>query len=1218
MADLDKLKAEFEFPDSGNVFSVPEKEFLKNLCFKLEENGEKDWDGQRILDAVPKFASAGNQVAIDLQESLQNEDIGNETTQAVLDGVDAFKKFFQSAENPLLIIDDFFQNQIDEIYDQVAAKKNGEKPDWEDVLDFLRRENRDDLIAKLEQNKSEVESGWNKFQLARALDFNKAENQAISDFLDQMEKDDLALFDDPEKAIKNYQTANPQFAGEKKANYFRNQLNLRAEKIRAEQNENFRAKTQKLPDNEIADAMNQSFAAEKSIAKRAQYLAEIEPKISEYAPLLQKIPALETQILSGTDPHFPDIRAQFFAAQNDYARGKKNYNETFYSPKKYFESLQKIQSDLQAKEKSREKEIQNALQSIAQKKLADLPDDLKGQKFSAAEFKAHLKSKNFYALPPPVAADPKIHAAARTRTASLFLEWKMQEEAAEKAFVDSAIAKISAADLPKNLADDLDFSAFLTALKPSFRLESAENAHPIIALAAKSRAQQLFENYQTIQQQKKEQEAVQAQKTADEEKAQKEDLEAQEKEKNLNQKIDDFAAAALRDPQKFENYEDFESAFLESAKDQKTLFQSDEKFAKTLKKVWTPVDKLAQKQKEIQSKTAEKEKKEFTRSAQKFANIDQSFQNFADFQREFFAVHPEFIPFKKQNVDDLRLIFDASQKKKPAPEKKKKSKKELDSENPENPPKKQAEKEVPPEPKPDQNPEKSEKDSDLFAPPENFPCRSQIDWKTFCSRVRPARRTRALERFSQLHSRTELGTQRVLQRFGGVLAPFLLESLSAISADQMALLPTALRNAESKGSERNRAASWVLTFCETIGFGVLSREVPSAFSRLKSDFPTYFGRNLEPKSDEKEDDFENLQNKKPEKQTPKKVLDWVADPEKSDEKEVENKLESTEEISVVSAKTADAAAETLDQNRVQMQENQTEISSQISQILPEEDLEKTDLKYEKPRPKKDLSDEKEPEKETDLDENIDPTPQNSDEKSTENVSDLSEIPDENEEEILPEIEEDLEAEIDEEADLDAENDLSEEDEVEPENDLEADPEISVDDEVDEAESSDFWAQWSERKRQDLQRILESDLDEAASENDTEIDAEFLRRMRERIAARPKENPESVDEDAGQKFYAEFDSESHQKGDFLQLGQLLQRLKNYALYTFELELRVICPPKLARTEMRGVDARKIFNAVAMQLHQRPKIKKASLRAEKQTIFFQLDSQNFKYHWRRFKS
>lgn len=126
-----------------------------------------------------------------------------------------------------------------------------------------------------------------------------------------------------------------------------------------------------------------------------------------------------------------------------------------------------------------------------------------------------------------------------------------------------------------------------------------------------------------------------------------------------------------------------------------------------------------------------------------------------------------------------------------------------------------------------------------------LPGHYKINWKGLDSRLTPDQKTRGIERFKQMHSRSDIGLQTLMQQFHQPLGSFVLETLAVMPKDRFEKAITALKDVRMEAGKKAQASEWMKVLCESAGLGYLQKEASSAWSQFKQNFSTHFGSSLE-------------------------------------------------------------------------------------------------------------------------------------------------------------------------------------------------------------------------------------------------------------------------------------------------------------------------------------------------------------------------------------
>ncbi len=129
---------------------------------------------------------------------------------------------------------------------------------------------------------------------------------------------------------------------------------------------------------------------------------------------------------------------------------------------------------------------------------------------------------------------------------------------------------------------------------------------------------------------------------------------------------------------------------------------------------------------------------------------------------------------------------------------------------------------------------------------ENYglPSHYKINWDSLDSRLNPDQKKRAIERFKEMHNRSDVGLQTVMQEFHQPLGTFILETLAVMPKDKYDKAVNALKDVRVEAGKREQVSDWLKVLCKNAGLSFLEKETSTGFSQLKQNFNTYFGTSL--------------------------------------------------------------------------------------------------------------------------------------------------------------------------------------------------------------------------------------------------------------------------------------------------------------------------------------------------------------------------------------
>ena len=130
---------------------------------------------------------------------------------------------------------------------------------------------------------------------------------------------------------------------------------------------------------------------------------------------------------------------------------------------------------------------------------------------------------------------------------------------------------------------------------------------------------------------------------------------------------------------------------------------------------------------------------------------------------------------------------------------------------------------------------------------ENYglPGHYKINWKDLDNRLNPDEKKRAIDRFKEMHNRSEIGLQTVMQQFHQPLGTFILETLAVMPKDKYDKAMNALKDTRVEANNREQASNWLKVLCESAGLSFLEKETSAGWSQLKQNFNAYFGTSLD-------------------------------------------------------------------------------------------------------------------------------------------------------------------------------------------------------------------------------------------------------------------------------------------------------------------------------------------------------------------------------------
>lgn len=178
-----------------------------------------------------------------------------------------------------------------------------------------------------------------------------------------------------------------------------------------------------------------------------------------------------------------------------------------------------------------------------------------------------------------------------------------------------------------------------------------------------------------------------------------------------------------------------------------------------------------------------------------------------------------------------------------------------------------------------------------------LPGHYKINWDSLDSRLNPDQKKRAIDRFKEMHNRSDIGMQTVMQQFHQPLGTFILETLAVMPKDKYDKAVNALKNVRVEANNREQASDWLKVLCESAGLSFLEKETSAGWSQLKQNFTTYFGKSLNKAWEVETDEVEEVTEMpsddaelKPDTVEAEKELELIAD----DEPEIANEHEVTE------------------------------------------------------------------------------------------------------------------------------------------------------------------------------------------------------------------------------------------------------------------------------------------------------------------------------------
>gem|GEM_PF-4835326 len=126
-----------------------------------------------------------------------------------------------------------------------------------------------------------------------------------------------------------------------------------------------------------------------------------------------------------------------------------------------------------------------------------------------------------------------------------------------------------------------------------------------------------------------------------------------------------------------------------------------------------------------------------------------------------------------------------------------------------------------------------------------LPGHYKIDWKGLDNRLPPDQKARGIERFKQMHNRSDIGLQTLMSQFHGPLGTFILETLAIMPRDRYDKAVNALRDVRIESGKRDQASLWMKTLCQAAGTDYLQKEASASWSNFRQNFSTHFGTSID-------------------------------------------------------------------------------------------------------------------------------------------------------------------------------------------------------------------------------------------------------------------------------------------------------------------------------------------------------------------------------------
>jgi hypothetical protein len=247
-----------------------------------------------------------------------------------------------------------------------------------------------------------------------------------------------------------------------------------------------------------------------------------------------------------------------------------------------------------------------------------------------------------------------------------------------------------------------------------------------------------------------------------------------------------------------------------------------------------------------------------------------------------------------------------------------------------------------------------------------LPGHYKIDWDSFETNTNPTERKRALERFKQMHGRSEIGLQTVMQQFHQPLGAFILQTLAVMPQDRYDKALNALKDVRVETGKREQTSNWLKVLCENAGLDFLEKEASGAWNQLKQNFSTHFGTSLNKAwevaeetpaietevsetvaPDEPSDLVETLEAEAPEEDKSDTTTATSKNDDQDDDVLVETEpdenvtaeeSENTEEEEALNADDTDMEADLIEPPEAEVTTEETEIKTEDSGVL-ETDIE---------------------------------------------------------------------------------------------------------------------------------------------------------------------------------------------------------------------------------------------------------------------------------------
>ncbi len=1256
--DLDKAVAEFQ--KNNPRFTGPKQaEYFKRV---MQERIDKyNAEETKAIDDYLNNLAVDDPLWSDPEKAAQAFHAAN-SKFAGKHKVDYFKERLEAAKLKNREAFNTAENKkLDAFFDTLSVEEQDQPNLVLQKFQALNPEYRDANKAQYVKNR------LTEYRKSKEALFNAEENQAIDSFLSNAERSNLSLFDNPEQAANQYQSQT-KFKGAAKAQYFKTKLEAKRKEVFKSQSESFASIANSLGDPEISAAMIASFEFVNSLEVRGNYLngqgsESIKAKVAQYKPLIGKIKAQEPELLERSKA-FPELAQMLTQESTQYQNGKKVYNSSFYSPRKYAEFLDQFQAQLTAKETLENQEKTQALSIISQKSLKDAPQ-IRLQNPTYEAFTGQLKKAGFYGLKKELYQDPEIRQAIASKNREIYQHWlseqekhidknKVQETNETKAAV-SIVNRRTLKDIPDIPAGTkMDYNQFRDHLKKNrfynIKPELYEKEAVRNAIADKNRA--LFLEWRKDHEVNTKFGMAQIQKA--------------QLPKNLPQNLDKQAFIKTLGIDK--NFYGIPDHVYDLPEVKATAWaRTDQLFAlyEASSDQPTPENVLDQQ--------ALNDHQKFVNTVDQFGRAalqkPTEFTTYEDFEKAFFLAHPdqkalfldpktykELLQKQWNIIDNLNAKSDLEK----ARQEESETALELENLSPED----------------TENPDKYEPIPDQY----------NVNWRRFGQRLSPQEQMKGMDRFMRIHNRPETGLQNLMQHFHQPLAGFILEALAVIPQDKFDILMQKMKETSVRSGSQEDAQNWLHVFCENIGMSYLAKETPEAFTEMKQNYQTRFSSSFEndaksrTEEAEAEDEIVDIapENEEAdlealEDEIVPEILDEDADDLEAPADELDPEIdepildEDSEALEIPESETPDLktpveemADEELDKVEGEILTPETDHNI-IEPNLTEFDHEAQELQTDEQIEDVDIMEDAEVEADSILED---------DEIETlleEELAEGEDIQDQDREAMSEILNDEMEAEealtddtesadITDEApvaDLETiDEDLADQALEAQDNETETvDQEPELIDEVEETlKAQEEAAQAVEKAEQRRKEIIAQAFDKFLEENWQQQAAErnsTLTRMQVAENMRFQEEIEAPQETATQlkesetserpvmtdpiaqirlqthmrqfyamneeqmHFYTNLFVEMHFQGDYQQIGKLLQKTKSYAQFALNLGIKLNIDPSIFHQEITGDSAREIFNAIVSELHKTRAKKGILITAKPGVITLNIGSQKSQY-------